>query len=156
MWKEVNILSTNFSVKHTPSATLTKTIKIPAIFFSVLLSPFWEKKVQSFIKICIPLTHRCTAKLDYNWPSGSGCGPLFEKTLNPLYPSMLCAKFGWNYYSGSGEDEHVKGFWQCHWRQWKTTGTFWQEKLSYSTLQFGELVKEFKLMHMKNKANLYY
>ena len=29
--------------------------------------------------------------------------------LNPLHPRMLCAKFGWNCPSGSGEeDENVK------------------------------------------------
>ena len=36
-------------------------------------------------------------------------GPYFWTTLNPLYPRMLCAKFGWNWPSGSGEkDENVK------------------------------------------------
>ena len=25
--------------------------------------------------------------------------------LNPLHPSMLCAKFGWNWLSGSGEED---------------------------------------------------
>ena len=28
--------------------------------------------------------------------------------LNPLHPRMVCAKFGWNWASGSGEDENVK------------------------------------------------
>ena len=29
--------------------------------------------------------------------------------MNPLYPRMLCAKFGWNWPSGSGiEDENMK------------------------------------------------
>ena len=40
-----------------------------------------------------------------------------KKNLNPLYPRMLCAKFGWNWPSGSGEeDENVK-YWPQQWRQ---------------------------------------
>ena len=36
-------------------------------------------------------------------------GPFIWTNLNPLYPRMLCAKFGWNWPSGSGEeDENVK------------------------------------------------
>ena len=31
-------------------------------------------------------------------------GPFFWTNLNPLYPRMLCAKFSWNWLSGSGED----------------------------------------------------
>ena len=37
-------------------------------------------------------------------------GPSFEQTES-FYPRMLCAKFGWNWPSGSGEeDETVKKF----------------------------------------------
>ena len=36
-------------------------------------------------------------------------GSFIWTNLNPLHPRMLCAKFGWNWPSGSGEeDEHVK------------------------------------------------
>ena len=36
-------------------------------------------------------------------------GPFIWTNLNPLYPRMLCAKFGWNWPSGSGEEyENVK------------------------------------------------
>ena len=36
-------------------------------------------------------------------------GPFIWTNLNPLDPRMLCAKFGWNWPSGSGEeDENVK------------------------------------------------
>ena len=31
-------------------------------------------------------------------------GPFIWINLNPLHPRMLCAKFGWNWPSGSGED----------------------------------------------------
>ena len=40
--------------------------------------------------------------------------------LNPIHPRMLCLKFGWNWPSGSGEDdENVKSD-----RQWQTTDKF--------------------------------
>ena len=66
-------------------------------------------------------------KFDWNWPSGSReedflnssmyfCNfviltpwkraePFIWTNLNPLYPRMLCAKFGWNWPSGAGEDD---------------------------------------------------
>ena len=31
-------------------------------------------------------------------------GSSFEN-LNPLHPGMLCTKFGWNWLSGSGEED---------------------------------------------------
>ena len=31
-------------------------------------------------------------------------GPFIWTNLNPLHPRMLCAKFGWNWLSGSGEE----------------------------------------------------
>ena len=36
---------------------------------------------------------------------------LIYKTLSPLHPIMLCAKFGWNWPSGSGEE--IFKFHQC-------------------------------------------
>ena len=33
---------------------------------------------------------------------------IFCRNLNLRYPRMLCAKFGWNWPSGSGENENVK------------------------------------------------
>ena len=49
---------------------------------------------------------------------------------------MLCAKFGWNWPSGSGEeDENVKSLQQRQ-RQWqrrrRTTDKFWSEKLTWA------------------------
>ena len=38
-----------------------------------------------------------------------GAGSFIWTNLNPLHPRMLCAKFGWNWPSGSEEeDENVK------------------------------------------------
>ena len=49
---------------------------------------------------------------------------------------MLCAKFGLNWPSGSGEeDENVKSLWQRQWpqqqRRW-TMDKFWSEKLTWA------------------------
>ena len=66
------------------------------------------------------------AKIGWNWLGGSWeedflisslyfryfviispwkrAGPVIWTNLNPLHPRMLCAKFGWNWPSGSGED----------------------------------------------------
>ena len=41
-------------------------------------------------------------------PNVKRCGLSIWTNLNPLYPRMLFAKFGWNWPSGSGEDENVK------------------------------------------------
>ena len=80
------------------------------------------------------------AKFGWNWSSGSGeedfkfssmyfcyfliippwkrAGPFIKTKLNPLHPRMLCAKFGWNWSSGSGEkDENVKSLHQRRWQQ---------------------------------------
>ena len=68
--------------------------------------------------------------------------PFIWTNLNPLHPRMLCAKFGWNWPSGSGEeDENVKSLrqqWQQQqrqrqqWRQRRTTDKFWSEKLTWA------------------------
>ena len=34
-------------------------------------------------------------------------GPFLWTNLNPLHPRMLCAKFGWNKLSGSGEEDFL-------------------------------------------------
>ena len=54
--------------------------------------------------------------------------------LNPHHPRMLCANFGWNWPSGSREDENVKSLRQQQRRQWRRrkTDKFWSEKLTWS------------------------
>ena len=45
----------------------------------------------------------------YYLPFGKDCGPSFEQTWSTLiHPMMLCAKFGWNWPSGSGEEEETR------------------------------------------------
>ena len=64
--------------------------------------------------------------------------PFIWTNLNPLYPRMLCAKFGWNWPSGSGEeDENVKSLRQRRrqrqrQRRRRTTDKFWSEKLTWA------------------------
>ena len=36
------------------------------------------------------------------------------KTLSPFYPKMLCAKFGWNWLSGSWEDFSISTLYFCY------------------------------------------
>ena len=93
---------------------------------SCIISPL--RKVGSFI--CSNLNPLYPmmfyVKFGWNWPSGSeeeflfssmyfcylssspfgiGSGSLvLYLNLNPLYPRMLCAKFGWDWPSRSGED----------------------------------------------------
>ena len=69
------------------------------------------------------------AKFGWNWPSGSGeedfkissmyfhyfviispwkrAGPFIWTKFNLPHPRMLCAKFGWNWLSGSGEENFL-------------------------------------------------
>ena len=61
-------------------------------------------------------------------------GP-FIWNLNSLYPRMHCAKFAWNWPSGSGEeDENVKSLSQRQRprRQRRTTDKLWSEKLTWA------------------------
>ena len=99
--------------------------------YFVIISPW--KGAGPFLWTNLNLLHsrmHC-AKFGWNWLSGPGeeaflilsmyfrffviispwkkAGPFIWTNLNPLYPKMLCAKFGWNWPSGSGEeDENVK------------------------------------------------
>ena len=66
--------------------------------------------------------------------------PFIWTNLNPIHPRMLCAKFGWNWPSGSWEeDENVNSLRQRQRR--RTTDRFWSEKLTWA-FGSGELKKE--------------
>ena len=117
--------------------------------YFVINSPW--KKAGPFIWTNLNRFHpwmHC-ATFGCNWLSGSGeenflilsiyfryfviishwkrSGPFIWTNLNPLYLRMLCAKFGWNWPSGSGEeDENVKSLRQRRW----TTDKYWSEKLT--------------------------
>ena len=101
------------------------------------------------------------AKFGWNWLSGSGeedflissmyfhyfviislwkgAGPFIQTNLNPFYPRMLCAKFGWNWPSGSGEeDENVKSLQTDRRTDRQRTDERWSEKLTWA-FSSGEL-----------------
>ena len=72
-------------------------------------------------------------------------GPLIS-----LQPRTLCAKFGWNWLSGSGEDEKVKSLRQQQ-RQC-TKDKLWSEKLTWAS-HVGELKKK-NTGSLINRCNL--
>ena len=120
------------------------------------------------------------ANFGWNWLSGSGeedflissmyfhyfvfispwkrAGPFIWTNLNPLHPRMLCAKFGWNWPSGSGEDENVKSLQTDRQTDRKTDrrtdgGTDrqtpddrWSEKLTWA-FSSGELKRDWDFYH---------
>ena len=65
-------------------------------------------------------------------------GPIIWTNLNPLHPRMLCAKFGWNWPSGSGEDENVKSLQTDGQTDRQTMDERWSEKLTWA-FSSGEL-----------------
>ena len=68
-------------------------------------------------------------------------GPFICSNLNSLHQCMFCTMFGWNWPSGSGEDENVKSSCQQR-RQWRqqTMDKFWSEKLTWA-FSSGECAK---------------
>ena len=97
--------------------------------YIVIISPW--KRTGPFIWTNLNPLHlkMLCAKFGWNWLSGSGeedflissmyfhyfviispwkrAGPFIWTNLNPLHPRMLCAKFGWNWLSASGEDDFL-------------------------------------------------
>ena len=96
------------------------------------------------------------AKFGWYWPSGSGeedfqissmyfcyfviispwkkVGPFISTNFSPYHSRILRAKFGWNWPSGSGEeDENVKSL-RRQWQQWQrqTMDKFWSENLTWA------------------------
>ena len=97
--------------------------------YFVIISP-WKRTVPFIWTNLNPLHPRMLcAKFSWNWLSGPGekdfiilsmyfhyfviispwkrAGPFIWTNLNSLYPRMLCAKFGWNWLSGSGEEDFL-------------------------------------------------
>ena len=71
--------------------------------------------------------------------------PFIWTNLNPLHPGILCAKVGWIWPSGSGEeDENVKVYRQTDRRtDRQTTDDRWSEKLTWA-FSSGELKRKQK------------
>ena len=96
--------------------------------FSLFCNYLPLEKVGLFIWTNLNSIHQrmhC-AKFGWNWPSCSGedfqissmyfryfvmislwkrAWPFIWTNLNPLFPRMLCSKFGWNLPRGSGEED---------------------------------------------------
>ena len=75
--------------------------------------PSFEKKFESpppkdaLWQVSLKLAKRFWRRRFLNFVNAFSLFPnylLLEKGLNPLYPQMLCAKFSWNWFRGSGED----------------------------------------------------
>ena len=65
-------------------------------------------------------------------------GPFNWTNLNPLHPGMPCAKFGWNWPSGSGEDCLISSmYFRCFViiYTWKRAGPFIWKKLEFPHLR---------------------
>ena len=99
------------------------------MYFCYFVIIFPWKKEGPFIWTNLNSLHpkMIHAKFGWNWPSGSGeedflnlamyfpyfgiispwkrAEPFICTNLNPLSQKMLCVKFGWNWLSGSGEDD---------------------------------------------------
>ena len=59
---------------------------------------FWRKRFLNFVYVFSLL------RIISPWKKA---GPFIWINLNPLHPRMLCAKFGWNWLSGSGEEDFL-------------------------------------------------
>ena len=129
--------------------------------YFVIICPW--KRAEPFIWITLnPLHPRMLcAKFGWNWLSGSGeedfwissmyfryfniicpwrrVGTFIWTNLNPLYPRILCAKFGGKWPSGSGEeDKNVKSLQTDRRTDGQTTDDRWSEKLTWA-FSSGEL-----------------
>ena len=75
----------------------------------------WEIIGSSFEEIWIPFTQGWTSSMYFRYfriiSPWKRAGPFIWTNLNPLHPRMPCAKFGWNWLSGFGEE--VFKFRQC-------------------------------------------
>ena len=94
-----------------------------------------EKKIFKVCQYCVFLL------FSYYLPLEKGVA-LYQANLNPLQTRISCAQFGWNWLSGSGEeDEKLKSLRQRGWeRRWCTTDNFLIRK-PYLTLRLRWLKK---------------
>ena len=87
-------------------------------------------------------------------------GPFIWISLNPLYPRMLCAKFGWNWPSGSGEED-FKTSSKCFHSfvtisPWKRTGPFiWQTWIPFTQGWFVPISVKIRPVVLEKKKNMW-
>ena len=108
-------------------------------FFNLCCKFFRDKRIHNIFQVRGEKTQRQQSFLKTKliispWKRA---GPSIWTNLNPLHPGILCAKFGWNWPSGSGEeDENVKSLQTDR----QTTHDRWSEKLTWA-FSSGELKK---------------
>ena len=79
---------------------------------------FWRREFCYFINIFSPFRNYL--------PFDRGRALYLNKIESP-HPRMLCAKFGWNWLSGSGEDFCILSMYFCYFKitsPWKRAGPF--------------------------------
>ena len=90
------------------------------------LCPVWLKLAPWFCRRFFKF-RECNFATSRLSPLGKGCGPPFEQN-RILSPKMLCAKIGWYWLSGSGEEDFLIS--STHFRYfviislWKRVGPF--------------------------------
>ena len=95
IWKYIN--NNKWPMDHIAK---TEQTWIPFTNGAVEIGPlFLEIKIFKFLQ--------CIFAISLSSALRKESGPFVWRYLNPLYPRMLCAKFCWNWPSGSGEDETV-------------------------------------------------
>ena len=130
----------------------------------IIISP-WKRSGLFFWTNLNPLHPRMHfAKFGWNRLSGSGeeafyissmyfcyliiispwkkMGPFIWINFNPQHPRMLCAKFGWNWQNGFGEEDFwIFSMYFCDiviFSAWKTTGLFiWTTHPKMHCVKFG-------------------
>ena len=70
------------------------------------LCQIWLKLAKWFWKN-IWKFHQCIFTILKSFPLRK-VGPFLLTELNPLHPRIICTKFGWNWPTGSGEDNFLK------------------------------------------------
>ena len=75
---------------------------VPITQIGLKLAQWFFRRFLNFVNVFLRFHYYCISPWKRAWP-------FIWKSLNPLQLMMLCAKFGWNWSSGSGEeDENVK------------------------------------------------
>ena len=75
-----------------------------------VLCQVWMKLAQWFCRNRFLNIFNIILLFCYYYSLGEGLGPSFLRNLNPLYRRMLCAMFGLNWPSGSGEKDFLNVF----------------------------------------------
>ena len=127
-------------------------------FCNVLLSTLWIGRGPLYEQTWIPVTQECflpsLVKLaQWFWRRssfGKGRRTSFEQTRFPLiFFFLLYAKFGWNWFSCSGEDENVKSLQTDGWTNFAWIREFFvfiRKKFAFIRENFAFICESFALI----------